>query len=95
MEQQSFTKLLGTITDKTPKFITKKWIDVHNQFGNANDRCKPSKKIRLKTSVLQPNLCNYSDGDAYIVVEGTITVIDPMHMIRNELLKVMHHLFAA
>ena len=45
--------------------------------------------------MLQPNLCNYSDGDAYIVVEGTITVTDPMHMTRNELLKIMHHLFAA
>ena len=70
MEQQSFTKLPGNIPDKTPKFITKKWIDVHNQFGNANDRCKPSKKIRLKTSVLQPNLCNYSDGQ--ILIKGTI-----------------------
>ena len=67
--------LLGNISDKVPKFITKKWIEVHDQSGNENDRYKPSKQITFKTSMLQLDLCNYND--AYIVVKGTITVIDP------------------
>ena len=46
--------------------------EVHNQPGNAYDRCTPSKKIRFKTSMLQSDLCDYSD--AYIVVKGKITV---------------------
>ena len=53
--------------------ITKKRIEVHDQSGNANNRYKPIKQIRFKTSMLL-DLCDYSD--AYIVVEETITVID-------------------
>ena len=52
--------------------LQKKWIEVHDQFDNAKNRCKPSKQIRLETSVLQSDLCNYSD--ACIVVKGTIIV---------------------
>ena len=58
-----------------PKFITKKWIKVHVQFGTAENRYKPSKQVRFKTSMLRSDLCNYSD--AYIVVEGTVAVADP------------------
>ena len=58
-----------------PRFITKKWIEVHDQSGNAEDRYKPSKQIRFKTSMLRSDLCDFSD--AYIVVKGTITVTNP------------------
>ena len=30
MEYQKITKLLGNTSDKVPRFITKKWIEVHN-----------------------------------------------------------------
>ena len=45
--------------------------------------------------MLQLDLWDYSDS--YSVVKGTITVrrIILMHMIRNWLLKIMHHLLAA
>ena len=33
------------------------------------------KKIRIKTSMLRSNLCDFSD--AYIVVKGDITVTNP------------------
>ena len=36
------------------------------------NRYKPSKQIRFKTSMLQSDLCDYND--AYTVVKGTITV---------------------
>ena len=75
MEYQKITNLLGSISDKVQKFITKKWVEVYDQSGDANDRYKPSKQIRFKTLMLQSDLCDYSD--AYIVAKGTITVTDP------------------
>ena len=56
-------------------FITKKWIKVHHESGNAEVRYKPTKQIRFKTSMLQSDLCDYSDE--YIVVKGTITMAHP------------------
>ena len=67
--------LLGTMIDEVPRFITKKWVEVHDQSGSADDRHKLSKQITLKKSMLRSDLCDYSD--AYIVVKGTITVTDP------------------
>ena len=37
--------LLGTTSDNIPRFITKKWIGVHDQSVSANDRYKPSSQI--------------------------------------------------
>ena len=67
--------LLGTTLHEVPRFITKKWVEVDEQSGNAEARYKPSRQIRFKTSMLRSDLCDYSD--AYIVVKGTITVTDP------------------
>ena len=64
--------MLGAILDVVPRFITKKWVEVHDQSGNAEDRYKPSKQIRFKTLMLRSDLCDYSD--AYIVVKGDITL---------------------
>ena len=73
MEYQKITNLLGTTLDEIPRFITKKWVEVHDQSGSAEDRYKPSKQIRFKTSMLRSDLCDFSD--AYIVVKGTIAAI--------------------
>ena len=72
MEYQKITNLLGNIPNKVPRFITKKWIEVHDQSGTAENRYKAGKQIRFKMSVLRSDLCDYSD--AYIVVKGIITV---------------------
>ena len=72
MEYQKITNLLGTTIDEIPRFITKKWVEVHDQSGSADDRYKPNKQIRFKTSMLRSDLCDYSD--AYIVVKGDIIV---------------------
>ena len=72
MEYHKITKLLGTTPDEVLRFITKKWIEVHDQSGNAEDRYKPSKQIRFKTSMLRSDLCDFSD--AYIVVKRDITL---------------------
>ena len=52
-----------------PKFVTKKWIEVYDQSeGNYN----VNKGIRIKTSMLRSDLCDFSD--AYIIVKGNIAV---------------------
>ena len=72
MEYQKITNLLDTTSDNVPRFITKKWLEVHDQSGSAEDRSKPSKQVRLKTSMLRSDLFDFSD--ACIVVKGTITL---------------------
>ena len=72
MEYQKIINLLGTTLDEVPRFITKKWVEVHDQSGSADDRYKPNKQIRFKTSMLRSDLYDYSD--AYIVVKGDITL---------------------
>ena len=72
MEYKKFTNWLDTTYDNVPRFITKKWIEVHNQSGDTEDRYKPSKQIRFKTSMLRSDLCDFSD--AHIVVKGNITL---------------------
>ena len=67
--------MLGTTYNNVPRFITKKWIEVHDQSGNAKDRYNPSKQIWFNTSMLRSHLCDFSN--AYIVVEGAITVTNP------------------
>ena len=51
------------------RFVTKKWIEVYDQ---SEKNYSPNKEIRIKTSMLRSDLCDFSD--AYIVVEGTITL---------------------
>ena len=61
--------MLDTTSDNVPRFITKKWAEVSDQ---SNKIYSINKQIRFKTSMLQSDLCDYSD--AYIVAEETITV---------------------
>ena len=72
MEYQKITNSLDVTSDDVPRFITKTWVEVHDQSGSAEDRDKGSKQIRLKTSMLRSDLCDFSD--VYIVVKATITV---------------------
>ena len=72
MEYQKIANVLGTAPNEMPRFVTKKWLEVHDQSGDANDRYKPNKSIRFKTSMLRSDLCDFSD--ASIVVKGDITL---------------------
>ena len=58
MEYQKITNFLGSIPDKVPKFITKKWVEVYDQ---SNKIYSTNKQIRFKTPMLQSDLCDYSD----------------------------------
>ena len=75
MEYQKLTSFFGKTPDKEPRFITKKWVEVHDQFGNAEDKYKLSKQIRFKTSMVRSDLSHFSG--AYIVVKATIIVRNP------------------
>ena len=69
--KNGIVNFLDTISDNKdlPKFVTKKWIEVYDQSeGNYN----VNKEIRIKTSMLRSDLCDFSDG--YIFVKGNITV---------------------
>ena len=71
MEFQKIVNFIGTTSDNKdlPTFVTKKWIEVYDQSeGNYN----VNKEIRIKTSILRSDFCDFSD--AYIVVKGNITV---------------------
>ena len=71
MEFQKITNFLDITSDDKdlPRFVTKKWIEVYDQSeGNYN----VNKEIRIKTSMLRSDLCDFSD--AYIVVKGDITL---------------------
>ena len=69
MEYQKIINLLDTRSDNAPRFINKKWVEVHDQSGKIYSI---NKQIRFKTSMLKSGLCDYSD--AYIVVKGKIIV---------------------
>ena len=62
MENRKITNLLDITSDTVPRFITKKWVDVHDQSGSAEDRYKPSKQWIFKTSMLRSDLCDFSDA---------------------------------
>ena len=52
-----------------PRFITKKWVEVHDQF---NEIYSTNKQIRFKSSMLRSDLCDYSN--AYVIVKRVVTV---------------------
>ena len=90
MEFQKITNFLDTTPDDKdlPRFVTKKWIEVFDQtVVNYNF----NKEIRIKTSMLTSDLCDYSD--AYIFVKGTITTEDQMMQKETKVLhlKIIHH----
>ena len=53
MEYEKIANLFGRTPNEVPTFITEKWIEVHDQSDNAEDRYKPSKQIRFKASMLR------------------------------------------
>ena len=69
MEFQKIVNFLDTTFDDKdlPRFVTKKWIEVYDQ---SEKNYNPNKEIRIKTSMLRSDLCDFSD----IVVKGDITL---------------------
>ena len=69
-----------TFDDKDlPRFVTKRWIKFYYQSGGNYN---VNKKIRIKTSMLRSDLCDFSD--AHIVVKAPITNTNPDDAKRNK-----------
>ena len=68
MEYDKINNLLGSKSEQLSKFVIKQYVKV-NSFSNTYNE---NKSIRYKTPMLRSDLCDYVD--AYILVNGTITV---------------------
>ena len=81
MESQNIINLLDTTFDNKdlPRFVTKKLIEIYDQ---SEKNYSINKEIRIKTSMLRSDLCNFSD--AYIIVKRDITVTNPNNAKRNK-----------
>ena len=55
-------------SEQLSRFVTREYVRVNSLLDTYNE----NKSIIFKTPMLRSNLCDYSD--AYILVEGTITV---------------------
>ena len=74
--------------------LLKKWIEVYDQ---SEKNYNPNKGIRIKTSILRSDLCDFSG--AFIVVEGVVTLEADNDAKKKKIrilhLKTMHHLLIA
>ena len=41
---EKITNLLGTTIDKIPRFIAKKWVEVHDQSSSSDDSINQTNK---------------------------------------------------
>ena len=51
--------LLDNKTNQPSKFRTKNWVEVNDESRRAYNT---NSQIRLKTTMLKPSLCDYSDA---------------------------------
>ena len=61
MEFRKIVNFLDATSDDKdlPRFVTKNWVEVHDQSGGNYN---VNKEIRIKTSMLRSNLCDFSDA---------------------------------
>ena len=68
MEYDKINNLLGSESENLSQFVTREYCRVNSLSNKYNE----NKSIRFKTPMLRSGLCDY--GDAYILINGTITV---------------------
>ena len=68
MEYQKIANLLNDAFSQPSKFRTKNWVEINDEPKGTYT----SNDIKLKTTMLRSNLCDYADE--YILVKGTITI---------------------
>ena len=68
MEYDKSNNLLGNESENVSRFVTRDYVRVNSLSNTYNE----NKSIRFKTPMLRSDLCDYAD--AYILVNGTITV---------------------
>ena len=81
MEFQKIVNLFDAAFDHKDllRFVTKKWVEVYDQSGGSYN---VNKEIRIETSMLRSDLCDFSD--THIVVKGVIVVTDRDNVKRNK-----------
>ena len=68
MEYQKIVNLLENTSNQPSKFRTRNWVEINDESRGTYT----SNDIKFKTTMLRSNLCDYAD--AYILVNGTITI---------------------
>ena len=68
MEYDKINNLLDSVSENLSKFVTRENVRVNSLSNTYNE----NKSIRFKMTMLRSDLCDYAD--AYILVNGTITV---------------------
>ena len=69
MEYQKIANLIEDTSNQPSKFRTKNWVEINYESRGAYNA---NSQIKFKTTMFKSSLCDYSD--AYILVEGTISV---------------------
>ena len=87
MKYDKINNLLDSESENLSKFITRQYVKVNSLSNTYNE----NKSIRFKTSMLRSDLCDYAD--AYVLVNGTITVAGNQPRDRQNRPLIMHHLF--
>ena len=77
MEYNKINNLLGSESKNLSKFVTREYVRVNSLSNTYNE----NKSIRFKTPISRWDLCDYAD--AYILVNGTITVTSQNNVIRD------------
>ena len=68
MEYQKIANLLDNASNQPSKFRTKNWVEINDESRGTYT----GNSIRLKTTMLRSNSCDYAD--AYILVNGRIAI---------------------
>ena len=68
MEYQKIANLLDNASNQPSKFRTRNWVEINDESRGTYT----SNDIKLKTTMLRSNSCDYAD--AYILVKGTVTI---------------------
>ena len=63
--------MLDNTLNQPSKFRTKNWVEINDESRGAYNA---DSQIKFKTAMLKSRLCDYND--AYILVKGTITIIN-------------------
>ena len=78
MEYDKINNLLGSESEQLSKFVTREYVRVNSLSNTYNE----NKSIRFKTPMLRSDLCDYAN--AYILVNGTITVTSQGNVVRDK-----------
>ena len=68
MEYHKVANLLNNASNQPSKFRKRNWIEINDELKGIDT----SNDIKFKTTMLRSTLCDYAD--AYILVNGTITI---------------------